>query len=886
MLALFVTLMVGSYSNLMRYRFGIINPGDPLPRKALIAIASVYDAGLMVVNALGVSLDDTPIRLNSPLKDVRLRFEVNAIKEMASNLPSSAKAKYYDGKMQYPDGSWQNISFRFRGRSIWHWHPDKPSLRLKLRRSLPLNLQRHINLVNPEDLTMVANYYGELLGQRLGVLTHKTEMVRVFVNNSYFGVYQMTTREDENMLRANGRMPGPIFIGDHLGEVWEASQFEKAGDLDVLDSIDPMSSVIEAIYESPSPERYLKLWSFMDRDKMACWIALLNLSGGIHTDYSHNHSYYFDPTTGKLEPLVSDILAIGTMLYPGARDRLTKAYKPDHKVPINERLHPLLDTALRDPIFYDQRNQKLYKALVGEASTESQHALLAGIYDAIDEDVKADRKKAFVMELFVGHFRMPYANRQYEEGKREAFKWVSDRNSFLIAELEKSNVFVQLSQDENGDILAQVSIDGHAAADIDLTGFSGGIINKDKNLNGDFQAVTETKLRLYPGLKEVHDYYYEQVKAPRVPEHFLFPGAQNYLFRFSGLQSDLIEKELSGAFVNAVTGRKLTPEIVTVEGIDPSAITYNTVSQHAWSFPEPSIMDIVLGPGIVDILETIESDYGQIIRVMPGTTLRLAPDVSIISKGPLKMVGDVNAPIKVKRLDLKKAWGVIAVQGELSSGSRIKESEIVGGSIATALNINYSGMVSFHWSGDVKVESSHIRGNVLGDDTLHIVHGDAVLTNIELSDCFGDCIDFDYADVTVDGLRIRNAGNDALDFMTSHAHVVGADMDGIGDKGVSGGEGSKIELIDVRIANAVIGVGVKDESILSIRNSHMASNEVAIDVYKKNWRYTGSGRVHVYNTEWDGNQVDIRVLDGGEVEVFEGPKPESLIEDLGKITIY
>ncbi len=885
-LALFLTLIAGSYTTLMKYRFGLMNLNEPFTHKVLIAIGAIYDSSLMVIGAFDASLNNTQIRKESKLKDIHLKIEPNAIKSMASNLPDSAKSKYYKGKLLYPDGSWKKISLRFRGRNIWHWSPDKPSLRLKLSRSSPIDLQRHINLVNPEDITMTANYYSELLSNQLEVLTHKTEMVRLFIENKFFGVYQMTTREDENMLRINGRIPGPIFIGDRLGKIWKSEQFKIKGDFAKFKDVDPISKVIEAIYDPPSPERYLKLWRYLDREKMSRWIAMLNLSGGIHTDYVHNHSYYFDPTKGKLEPLTSDILGLGTLLYPGARDRLTKPYKPDYTLPINEKLHPLLDVALRDPKFYDLRNQVLYKALLGIASTNSQQNLMSSIYNKIDQDVKADRRKAFVMETFAGFFRMPYGNWQYEEGKRDALNWVEKRNLFIMSELEKSNVLVQISKNRLKDTLVQITIDGHAAAEIDFTRFSSAIISKDKSLNGNFQTIDKTALRIYPGLKEVDDFYYEQLKDRRVPKHYLFPGKQHYLFSFSGVSKLEIKKKLSSAFTNAVTKAQIFPEIILVNNIDPNIIKYNSISQHSWTFPTKKLTDIVLGPGVVNVLQTIKSNYGQIVRIVPGTTLRMAPNVSILARGPLKMEGKSEKPIEIERLNPKKKWGVIVAQGKLSSGSRIKNAKIIGGSSSKLINVNYSGMVSFYWSDDIKIESSYIGGNTLGDDTLHIVHSDVVLENVELSDCFGDCIDLDYSKLVVDDLRIRNAGNDGMDFMTSQANVKNTRISNIKDKGISGGENSKLNFLNLSISNSNIGIAAKDKSTVNIRNTQLELNEVGIDSYKKNWRYGGAGHVKAYNTKWNDNSLDIRVLDGGFVEIFEGPKPNNFIEDSGIIKFY
>ena len=503
----------------------------------------------------------------------------------------------------------------------------------------------------------------------------------------------------------------------------------------------------------------------------------------------------------------------------------------------------------------------------------------------IDQDVKADRRKAFVMETFSGFFRMPYANWYYDEGKAEAFDWISKRNAFLMSELEKSDVSIRLSDGSVGYILAQISVSGHAAAIIDLANFPPGSIAIDRNLDSEFLPLSKQAVRLFPGLKEDNEFYYEQVKDRRVPKPFLMPDVQHYQFRFSGMSTGQVQALLVGAFTNAITGSDITPAFSNDANADANGIAYNSVSLHAWRFADREATDIVLGPGIVNLRETIQTDYGQAVRVMPGTTLKLAPGISILSKGPLIMIGEKDAPIKIERLNPGKPWGIIAAQGPGSSGSRIIYADISGGSVDTAFNINYSGMVSFHWSKDIVIESTTIQGNVLGDDTLHIVHGDAVLSKVGLSECFSDCIDFDYADVELVDVSVRNAGNDALDFMTSRARIIRADLSGVGDKGVSGGEGSDIELVNIRISNADTGIAAKDKSTVKLQDSSLFNNTVAIDVFAKNWRYGGAGSVQIRNTEWSGNTIDVRVLDGGDVVVIDGPRPYNLLEDQGVITV-
>ena len=54
------------------------------------------------------------------------------------------------------------------------------------------------------------------------------------MNGDYFGVYHQAMREDENMLLRQGRIPGPLFVGDNLQDPWAANQFEVSGATDPL----------------------------------------------------------------------------------------------------------------------------------------------------------------------------------------------------------------------------------------------------------------------------------------------------------------------------------------------------------------------------------------------------------------------------------------------------------------------------------------------------------------------------------------------------------------------------------------------------------------------------------------------------------------------------
>ena len=500
---IFSALIFSVQWKFLQYRFFMLSPADSFVQNMEYIVGSGIDAALTTINSFLILFDEHNPPVESKIKTFNLRVERGSIEEMASHLPESAKKKYYRAWLLYPDGEWKRINFRFRGRNIWHWHPEKPSLRLKLKKRYPLNLQRKLNLVNPEDRAMVSNMIGDEIGHRLGVLTHITEPIRLFINNNYFGVYHWITREDEEMLRLRHKMPGPLFIGDHLSSPWEAKQFVLGGETKMLSKFNPIDKLIEIMYKPQSPEKYRDLWNILSFEKLAGWMATMNIAGGIHTDRTHNHLYYFDPSLGLLEPIIQDINGHGLQTGAMGLPRLKFSIKRDiarTDIPLNERLHPLNDIAFKDPFFYHRRNEILYKAIIsGPGSGQEQSKILNSYFEKIDPHVKADRYKAALECSFVGWFRIPYSNFQYITAKENILKWITNRNAFLLNELSKATVNINL-EDKPDNPKLLITINGHSAVKFDTEHLKAHLIAHTPHRRT-MKDVTGT-LILYPGLQK------------------------------------------------------------------------------------------------------------------------------------------------------------------------------------------------------------------------------------------------------------------------------------------------------------------------------------------------------------------------------------------------
>ena len=170
---------------------------------------------------------------------------------------------------------------------------------------------------------MIANMYGEALASKMGVLTHNTKFVRVFINERYSGVYGLHVRMRAFSSTRNGSR-ARFFIGDNLGSRWQADQFQIAGDKEDLKRVDPLKKMISAMYQPLSPKRYQELWAVLSKEKY--WVAANNLR--LFTRILTTTSFFIMISPGKIEPIISDILGHGAQLFPLYKYRLWQDFVP------------------------------------------------------------------------------------------------------------------------------------------------------------------------------------------------------------------------------------------------------------------------------------------------------------------------------------------------------------------------------------------------------------------------------------------------------------------------------------------------------------------------------------------------------------------------------
>ena len=154
-------------------------------------------------------------------------------------------------------------------------------------------------------------------------------------------------------------------------------------------------------------------------------------------------------------------------------------------------------------------------------------------------------------------------------------------------------------------------------------------------------------------------------------------------------------------------------------------------------------------------------------------------------------------------------------------------------------------------SPDVNIENTLID-NVTAEDAINIVESDYKIKNLIVTNTISDALDSDFSNGKIEYSNFMDIGGDALDFSGSTVAINNVKVLRAGDKGVSAGEESFINIENSYFENIGIGVTSKDSSKVVVNNTSI-KNPVLFGVmsFVKKDFYTQSSRIELIDCEVD-----------------------------------
>ena len=133
------------------------------------------------------------------------------------------------------------------------------------------------------------------------------------------------------------------------------------------------------------------------------------------------------------------------------------------------------------------------------------------------------------------------------------------------------------------------------------------------------------------------------------------------------------------------------------------------------------------------------------------------------------------------------------------------------------------------------------------EDSLNIIRSKGNIDFIEVINSYQDAVDFDFSDLEIATIFIKNAGNDCLDFSLGNYKIKHIKAYNCFDKGISVGEKSKVLIDNIFLESSNINLVSKDSSELYVKEADFKNYNLCAAVYRKKQEFSGAFLEIPYN---------------------------------------
>lgn len=280
--------------------------------------------------------------------------------------------------------------------------------------------------------------------------------------------------------------------------------------------------------------------------------------------------------------------------------------------------------------------------------------------------------------------------------------------------------------------------------------------------------------------------------------------------------------------------------------IDPIK-NINTKSLFEQAFLEinTAAKEVVIKKGKHVISSDLIVPRGWVLILEPGSELDIINNAAIVSYSPVLAEGTPSNKVFIHSSD-GTGQGFTVIGGY--DNSLLKYVTFKNLNTLQKCGWYLTGAVTFYQS-NVIIENC-IFEQSLCEDALNLVQSNFTFSNSSVQNTYADGLDSDFSSGQILNSSFINNGNDCIDLSGSTIKIKACTINNSGDKGVSGGENSLVEVDNSRISNAKIAVASKDLSSVFINDVEITNVDYEYVAFQKKPEY-GPAKIIVTNTTED-----------------------------------
>jgi len=270
---------------------------------------------------------------------------------------------------------------------------------------------------------------------------------------------------------------------------------------------------------------------------------------------------------------------------------------------------------------------------------------------------------------------------------------------------------------------------------------------------------------------------------------------------------------------------------------------------------------ILFKSGKWDLTDNLIIPKGYTVTAGEGLKLDLCNSAKILSYSPIAFIGSEENPILIYSSD-STGQGLVVMNAH-------KESLIKHVNFNNLANPSHSGWeltgaVTFYES-PVEISYCQFSGN-RSEDALNIIRTEFKIDNTLFSKNASDAFDSDFSKGDIVNSSFIGCGGDAIDISGSVVNLKNVFINGAGDKGLSVGENSEMNVDQIKIKKAEIAIASKDMSEVIAKNVNMSDSKIGFAVFQK-------------KSEFGPSSITVNKLNMEKIEI------PYLIEDTSSIVV-
>jgi hypothetical protein len=711
------------------------------------------------------------------------------------------------------------IQIRLKGDWVDHLTSGKPSYRIKVKGDYSFNGLKTFSIQHPKTRNFLNEWFMHEWCDSEGVLATSYDFLPVVFNGDGMGVYAIEEHFDKQLLEQKNRREGVLLKFDETG-FWDLTRLKSDNSKSypyyqqsIISLFKKKRTLKNKVLKNQFIDgaRALQLFKsmdgrvsdFVDLKQVAKYYAILELGCAFHANNWHNRRFYFNPITQNLENVGFDMLAgenpeqeLSIMYGLNAERESLKEARLDARLYKNTDFRKYYLGYLKqfsDSTYLNELFSKLEVELVSRESLMN------------DEFIDSELDKTFYYKRArVVNKKMKYLIKKWDDYMLVPFNDIQIKQDTYIehqSDFYLESVSINAYVHKVDSAKYRIEIENYHLNDVKIVGYK----TKNDTIIRFKTPFTLSAFKADPKLEML------DINVKNKPKSILF------------ILSNKPKQVLMKKVLKWRKPKGETSKMKLVSSFSKESAYYTVTGT-----------ELVFNSGefTIDRLLYIPREFN--VRMLKGTKIDFVDGGGLIVNNDFVANGTKKEPIIITSTD-KDNHGLTILKASNVDMSYVEFTNL------NALHYkrwNLTGAVTVYES-ETKLTNCKVNANIC-EDGLNIIRSNFTIDSLTVINTKSDGFDADFCTGLIKNSYFENTGNDCIDFSGSIIKIMNIDILNSGDKGISGGEASTLEIENIKVNGAITGIASKDGSVITGNGITVIGAEYGLAVFRKKPEYKGA----------------------------------------------